>query len=70
MKKEGHPQYGESKATCACGNIMKLRSSVKEIHCNTCSACHPYYTGKTSFVDTAGRVDQFNKRYKREAAAK
>ncbi len=68
MKKEGHPQYGETKATCACGNVMKLNSTAKEIHANTCGACHPYYTGKATFVDVAGRVDQFNKRYKKEAA--
>lgn len=68
MKKEGHPQYTEATATCACGNVMKLKSVVKEIHCSTCSRCHPYYTGKASFVDVAGRVDQFNKRYKKETA--
>jgi large subunit ribosomal protein L31 len=68
MKKEGHPQYTEAKATCACGNVMTLKSVVKEIHCSTCSACHPYYTGKASFVDVAGRVDRFNKRYKKESA--
>ena len=47
---------------------MKLKSTAKEIHCNTCSACHPYYTGKSTFVDVAGRVDQFNRRYKKDAA--
>ncbi len=68
MKKEGHPKFGDATATCACGNVMKLKSAVSVIHCNTCSGCHPFYTGKTSFVDAAGRVDKFNKRYKRDAA--
>jgi large subunit ribosomal protein L31 len=68
MKKEGHPQYAVATATCACGKVMQLNSTAKDIHCNTCSACHPYYTGKATFVDVAGRVDQFNKRYKKEAA--
>jgi len=67
MKKEGHPPYGEAHVTCACGAVRTVRSTVKTIHVNTCSACHPYYTGKSTFVDATGRVDQFNKRYRRAA---
>jgi large subunit ribosomal protein L31 len=55
---------------CACGNTFTTRSSKKEIHVEICSACHPFFTGKQKLVDTAGRVDRFNKRYgiKQEAA--
>jgi large subunit ribosomal protein L31 len=63
MKKGIHPEYGDARVTCACGNVMSTRSTRKEMHVNTCSACHPFYTGKAAFVDTAGRVEQFKKRY-------
>ena len=63
MKKEGHPNYGESTITCACGNVMNVNSTVKEMNVNTCSACHPFYTGQATFIDTEGRVEQFMKRY-------
>ena len=63
MKSEIHPEYGEATITCACGNVMKVRSARKQMHVNTCSACHPFYTGKSTMIDTAGRVEQFKKRY-------
>ena len=63
MKKDIHPNYGEATITCACRNVIKTRSTVKEMHVNTCSACHPFYTGQATFIDTEGRVDQFKKRY-------
>lgn len=63
MKKDIHPEYGDAKIICACGNVIKLRSTRKEMHVNSCSACHPIYTGKASHIDTAGRVEQFRKRY-------
>lgn len=66
MKKEIHPKYGESKITCACGNVITTRSTVKEMQVNICSSCHPYYTGHASFIDTEGRVEQFKKRYGRK----
>ena len=63
MKADIHPEYVEAKIICACGNVIKTRSTKKEMHINTCSSCHPYYTGQTKFLDTEGRVDRFNKRY-------
>ena len=67
MKKDIHPEYEDAKIICACGNVIKTRSTKKELHVNTCSACHPYYTGQTKFMDTEGRVDRFNKRYSKTA---
>jgi large subunit ribosomal protein L31 len=63
VKKEIHPEYTEATITCACGNVMHIRSTVKEMHVNTCSACHPFYTGQATFIDSEGRVEQFRKRY-------
>jgi len=63
MKAEIHPEYGESTIKCACGNEFKTKSTVKEMHVNTCSNCHPFYTGKATFIDTEGRVERFRKRY-------
>jgi large subunit ribosomal protein L31 len=63
MKKDIHPKYEEAKIVCACGNTMDVRSTRKEMQVNTCSACHPFYTGKAAFIDAAGRVEQFRKRY-------
>jgi large subunit ribosomal protein L31 len=67
MKADIHPEYVDAKIICACGNVIKTRSTKKEMHVNTCSACHPYYTGQTKFLDTEGRVDRFNKRYAKTA---
>ena len=70
MKQEIHPNYNEIAVTCACGNIFKTRSTLKdELHIEICSECHPFFTGKQKLVDTAGRVDRFNKRYQRGGAA-
>ena len=63
MKKEIHPEYTEAEITCACGNVVKTRSTVSKMHVNLCSACHPFFTGTAKFVDTEGRVDRFHKRY-------
>jgi large subunit ribosomal protein L31 len=63
MKKDIHPKYEEAIITCACGSVVKTRSTVKEMTVNTCSACHPYFTGQHTMLDTEGRVDQFMKRY-------
>lgn len=60
MKKNIHPAYyPDAQVTCACGNKFTTGSTVKEIHVEICSACHPFYTGKQKFVDTAHRVDRF-----------
>jgi large subunit ribosomal protein L31 len=63
MKSEIHPKYGEATITCACGNVIHTRSTVKEMQVNTCSKCHPYFTGQATFIDTEGRVEHFKKRY-------
>ena len=63
MKKDTHPNYTLTKITCGCGNVIETRSTVEDIHVEICSACHPFYTGKQKLVDTAGRIDRFNKRY-------
>ncbi len=70
MKKDIHPKYQEATITCACGNVIKTRSTVKEIHVEICSNCHPFFTGKQKLVDTAGRVERFKKRYAREDKTK
>lgn len=70
MKKEGHPKYGEATISCACGNVFHTRSTKKEMQVNTCSKCHPFYTGQATFIDTEGRVEQFRRRYAQQAAAK
>lgn len=63
MKKNIHPDYIDAEVTCACGNVVKTRSTVEKMHVNLCSACHPFFTGSAKLVDTEGRVDRFNKRY-------
>jgi large subunit ribosomal protein L31 len=64
MKKDIHPTYGEATITCACGSVVHTRSTVKEMIINTCSMCHPFFTGHSAFLDTEGRVEQFKKRYR------
>lgn len=63
MKKGIHPEYAETKITCACGNVIETRSTVKDLHIEICSSCHPFFTGKEKLVDTAGRIERFNKKY-------
>ena len=67
MKEKIHPEYHDATITCACGNVMNVKSTVKEMNVNTCSACHPFYTGQATFLDTEGRVEQFMKRYGKKA---
>ncbi|MDI6774667.1 MAG: 50S ribosomal protein L31 [Verrucomicrobiota bacterium] len=68
MKKDIHPKYQEAKIICACGNVIRTSSTVKEMRVNTCSACHPFFTGQAAYVDSAGRIEQFRKRYAKKAA--
>jgi large subunit ribosomal protein L31 len=63
VKKDIHPKYVEAKVKCGCGNEFVTRSTISEIHVEICSACHPFYTGKQKFVDTAGRIEKFQKKY-------
>lgn len=64
MKEGIHPKYYDTTITCACGNVIKTRSTVKDLHVEICSVCHPFFTGKQKLIDTAGRVERFNRRYK------
>ena len=63
MKEKIHPQYDKVVVHCGCGNTFETRSTAKEIHAEICSMCHPFYTGKQKFVDTAGRIERFQKKY-------
>ena len=64
MREGIHPEYKEIKATCSCGNVIVVKSTLKEdITLDVCSACHPFYTGKQKLVDTGGRVERFEKRF-------
>jgi large subunit ribosomal protein L31 len=63
MKEGIHPAYVECTVTCGCGNTFTTRSVKPSIHVEVCSACHPFYTGKQRFVDTAGRVEKFQRKH-------
>ena len=63
MKEGIHPDYIETTVKCGCGNTFKTRSTVPKINVEICSVCHPFYTGKQKFVDTAGRIEKFQKKY-------
>ena len=66
MKDGIHPKYEETTITCACGEVIKTRSTRQNIRVEICSKCHPFYTGKQKLVDTGGRVDRFKKRFNME----
>lgn len=63
MKSGIHPNYEMTKIKCACGNVIETRSTVKDMEIEICSKCHPFFTGKQKLVDTAGRVERFNRKY-------
>lgn len=63
MREGIHPNYEETTITCACGNVIKTRSTKKDIKVEICSKCHPFYTGKQKLVDTGGRIYKFKKRF-------
>jgi large subunit ribosomal protein L31 len=65
MKKGIHPQYHDVTVVCACGNTFRTRSTYKSdvLHLEICSNCHPFFTGKQKLVDTAGRVERFQRKY-------
>jgi large subunit ribosomal protein L31 len=67
MKAKIHPKYKPIKVTCACGSVVETRSTTKDFSVEICSACHPFFTGKEKLLDTAGRVERFNKKYGRVA---
>ena len=63
MKPKIHPKYQECKVTCACGNAFTTHSTTDSLHVDICNECHPFFTGKQKFVDTAGRVEKFQKKF-------
>jgi large subunit ribosomal protein L31 len=63
MKKDIHPKYEKAKIVCLCGNVIETRSTQEEIHVEICSSCHPFFTGKQKLIDTAGRVERFQRKY-------
>jgi len=69
MRLEIHPKYQDAEIRCACGNVIKTRSTRSTLLIGICNVCHPFYTGTQKFVDTAGRVDKFQQRLAKTQAA-
>ncbi|MEW5851146.1 MAG: 50S ribosomal protein L31 [Myxococcota bacterium] len=69
MKADIHPVYPNSTITCACGATYDVRSTRGSYTIEICAACHPFFTGKQKMMDTEGRVDRFNRKYKRGGAS-
>ncbi|MFA5624733.1 MAG: 50S ribosomal protein L31 [Bradymonadales bacterium] len=65
MKKGIHPEYKACKISCACGSVIETKSTIGDHSVEICSQCHPLFTGKQKMIDTAGRVERFNKKYNR-----
>lgn len=63
MKENIHPKYEETVIKCACGNEVKTRCTVPDLHVEICSACHPFYTKSNRQVTTTGRIEKFQKKY-------
>lgn len=65
MREKIHPEYSDTEFTCACGQVFATRSTLKseKLRVDICSNCHPFYTGKQKFLDTAGRVEKFQKKF-------
>ena len=69
MKANIHPEYKVTTINCACGNVVQTRSTVQGVHVEICSQCHPFFTGKQKFLDSAGRVEKFRRKYGYKAKA-
>ena len=63
MKEGIHPQYLKTVVTCGCGNTFTTHSTRKELKVDICNMCHPFYTGRLKYVDTAGRIEKFQKKF-------
>ena len=63
MKADIHPTYEDATVRCSCGNTFTTRSTRSELRVELCNECHPFFTGKQKFVDTAGRVERFSKKF-------
>ncbi len=70
MKAEIHPNYVDCKVSCVCGHAFQTRSTMDEIKVDICSECHPFFTGRQKLVDTAGRIDRFNRKYSKYKGGK
>ena len=68
MKAGIHPEYVETTITCACGEVIHTRATRASVRVEICSKCHPFFTGKQKLVDTAGRVERFQRKYGRKPA--
>ena len=69
MKAGIHPEYIDTTITCNCGEVIHTRSTQSQIRVEVCSKCHPFFTGKQRFLDTAGRVERFQRKYNRKPVA-
>ena len=69
MKDKIHPKYTETTITCNCGTVIHTRTTKQSIRVEICSNCHPFFTGKQRFTDTAGRIEKFQKRYSGKKSA-
>jgi large subunit ribosomal protein L31 len=67
VKHDIHPTLHRITAVCACGNTFETHSTKEELRLEICSECHPFFTGKQKLIDSAGRVERFERRYRREA---
>ncbi len=65
MKTNIHPEYKDTSIRCACGNVLEVGSTKKDIRVEICSKCHPFFTGKQKLIDTAGRIERFRKKYEK-----
>ncbi|MDR2170888.1 MAG: 50S ribosomal protein L31 [Planctomycetaceae bacterium] len=63
MQKNIHPKYVEAQVTCGCGNKFQTRATKPELKVDICNVCHPFYTGKLKYVDTAGRIEKFKSKF-------
>jgi large subunit ribosomal protein L31 len=68
MREGIHPDYKKTKVICACGAVIETRSTRGDFHIEICSSCHPFFTGKQKLMDTAGRVERFNRKYGKKSA--
>ena len=65
MKQGIHPDVKLCKVSCACGNSFETKSTLETLRVDICNDCHPFYTGSQKVVDSAGRIEKFNNRYKK-----
>jgi len=65
VKKDLHPQLHDVNAHCTCGATFPMRSTATDVKTTLCSQCHPFYTGEQKFVDTMGRIERFEQKYKK-----